>query len=86
MQSEDTKVHVQFWRSLNVVMLQHGVDNPNFKGFMVDSAMANWHVVRIVYGSGSAHEVMDNRERTCLLHWSNSLHKHTQMHIKQSLQ
>ena len=29
---------------------------------------------------------MENRERTCLLHWSNSLHKHTQKHIKQSLQ
>ena len=68
MQSEDTEVQVQFWRSLNAVMSRHGVENPNFKGFMADSAMANWNALRIVYGSGSAHEVMDNRERTCLLH------------------
>ena len=86
MQSEDTEVQVQFWRSLNVVMSQHGVHNPNFKDFMVDSAMVNWNAVHIVYGSGSAHEVMENRERTCLLHWSDSLHKHIQKHIKQSLQ
>ena len=86
MQFEDTEVQVQFWSSLNVVMSRHGVENPNFKGFMADSAMANWNAVRIVYGSGSAHEVMDNRERTCLLHWSNSLYKHTHKPIKQSLQ
>ena len=86
MQSKDTEVQVQFWRSLNAVISQHGVYNPNFKGFMADSAMANWNGVRIVYSSGSAHKVMENRERTCLLHWSNSLHKHTQKHIKQSLQ
>jgi len=51
MQSEDTKVQVQFWRSLNVVMERHGVTNMNFKGFMADSAMANWKAVRIIYGS-----------------------------------
>ena len=77
MQSEDTEVQVQFCRSLNAVMSQHGVHNPKFKGFMADSAMANWNAVRIVYGSGSAHEVMENCKRMCLLHWSNSLHKHT---------
>ena len=48
MQSEDIEVQVQFWRSLNVVMTGHGVENPNFKGFMADSAMANWKDVRIV--------------------------------------
>ena len=41
MQSEDTEVQVQFWRSMNAVMHRHGVTNPNFKGFMADSAMAN---------------------------------------------
>ena len=41
MQSEDTEIQVQFWRSLNAVMQKHGVANPNFKGFMADSAMAN---------------------------------------------
>jgi len=41
MQSKDTEVQVKFWRSLNVVMEQHGVANTNFKGFIADSAMAN---------------------------------------------
>ena len=68
MQSEDTEVQVQFWRSLNAVMTRHGVPDTNFKGFMADSAMANWNAVRIVYGSGSPNVVMENRERTCLLH------------------
>ena len=86
MQSEDTKVQVQFWQSLNVVMHRHGVRNPNFKGFMANSAMANWNAVRIVYGSGSANVEMMNRERTFLLHWGTSLHKHTQKYIKEPLQ
>ena len=86
MQSEDTEVQVQFWRSLNAVMHRHGVESPNFKGFMADSAMANWNAVRIVYGNGSANVEMENRERTCLLHWSTSLHRHTQKYIKEALQ
>jgi hypothetical protein len=62
------------------------VADPNFKGFMADSAMANWNAIRIVYGTGSVDEKMENRERTCLLHWSSSLHKHTQKHIKETFQ
>ena len=68
MQSEDTEVQVQFWRSLNAIMRRHGVENPNFKGFMADSAMVNWNAVCIVYGNGSTNVEMENRERTCLLH------------------
>jgi hypothetical protein len=86
MQSEDTEIQVQFWKCLNNVMSQHGIEHPNFKGFMADSAMANWNAVRIVYGSGSAKDEMENRERTCLLHWSTSLQKHTQKHIKEAFQ
>jgi len=67
-------------------MAHHKVDNPNFKGFMADSAMANWNAIYIVYGNGSANEKMENHERTCLLHWSSSLHKHTQKHIKEAFQ
>ena len=73
LQSEDTEIQVQFWRCLNAVMTRHGVDYPNFKGFMADSAMANWNAVRIVYGSGSSNDKMENRERIFLLHWSTSL-------------
>jgi hypothetical protein len=86
MQSEDTEIQIQFWRCLNTVMARHGVDHPNFKGFMADSAMANWNAVRIVYGSGSANDQMENRERTCLLHWTTSLQKHTQKYIKEEFQ
>ena len=85
MQSENTEVQVQFWRSLNAIMHRHRVENPNFKGFMADSAMANWNAVYIVYGSGSANVKMENRERTCLLHWSTSLHRHMQKYIKEAL-
>src|ERR1700737_2662532 len=67
-------------------MAQHGVDKVNFKGFMADSAQANWNVVRIIYGSGDASEKMVDRERTCLFHWTQSLEKHTKADIRQDLQ
>jgi len=53
MQSKDTEVQVQFWRSLNAVMQRYGVPDPNFKEFMANNAMANWNAVRTVYGNGS---------------------------------
>jgi len=37
------------------------MDHPNFKGIMADSAMANWNVVQIVYGSRSFDEKLENR-------------------------
>jgi len=86
MQSKDAKVQVQFWRSLNIVMSRHGVDHLNFKGFMANSTMANWDAICIVYGNGSTNEKMENCERICLLHWSTSLHKHTQKYIKKAFQ
>src|SRR5450631_2510022 len=67
-------------------MAQHGVHKVNFKGFMADSAQANWNVVRIIYGSGDASEKMVDRERTCLFHWTQSLEKHTKADIRQDLQ
>jgi hypothetical protein len=33
------------WRELNEVMQRNGVEKPIFKGFMADSAQANWNVV-----------------------------------------
>jgi hypothetical protein len=33
------------WRELNDFMRKNSVENPNFKGFMADSAQANWNVV-----------------------------------------
>ena len=54
MQSEDAAAQMILWKNLNVVMARHGVPSPKFKGFMADSAHANWNVVRVIYGSGDA--------------------------------
>ena len=66
--------------------MRHGFEEPNFKGFMVDSAQANWNAVRIVYGSGDPAIRMTSRERTCLFHWTQSLEKHTKANIRADLQ
>ena len=86
MQSEDVAAQSVVWKNLNAIMAQHGVNKVNFKGFMADSAQANWNVVRIIYGSGDASEKMVDRERTCLFHWTQSLEKHTKADIRQDLQ
>ena len=67
-------------------MEKNGLPNPNFKGFMADSAQANWNAVRIVYGSGDPSVKMINRERTCLFHWATSMKQHTDRLIKRELQ
>jgi hypothetical protein len=36
---------------INKVMVNNGLPHPNFKGFMIDSAQANWNAICIVYGS-----------------------------------
>ena len=77
MQSEDVEAQKLMWMSLNKVMAQHGTPKPNFKGFMADSAQANWNAVRIIYGSGDPTVKMVDRERSCLLHWVTSLNRHT---------
>jgi len=51
MQFKDTEGQVIMWRCLNRVMEKNGLPNTNFKGFMADSAQANWNAIRIVYGS-----------------------------------
>jgi hypothetical protein len=67
-------------------MAENGVLNVNFKGFMADSAQANWNAVKTIYGDGDPNLPMVARERTCLFHWSVSLDKVTQKYIKPSLQ
>ena len=86
MQSEDVAAQSVVWKNLNAVMARHGVQSVNFKGFMADSAQANWNAVRIIYGSGDATEKMVDKERTCLFHWTQSLEKHTKADIRQDLQ
>jgi hypothetical protein len=53
---------------------------------MANSAQANWNAVRMVYGSGDIAEPMENRERTCLFHWSQSMEKHTKAEIRGDMQ
>ena len=74
------------WKCLNEVMARHGINPVNFKGFMADSAAANWNAVRKMYGSGDPKLVMEVRERTCLLHWMTSLNRHTDNYIKSEFQ
>jgi hypothetical protein len=86
MQSEDARAQTIFWENLNAVMLENGVPNVNFKGFMADSAQANWIAVRKICGDGDTSVPLEGRERTCLFHWSANLDKITQKHIRPSLQ
>jgi hypothetical protein len=74
------------WREFNDLMAKNGVENTNFKGFVADSAQANWNAVRIVYGSGDPKVPMENQERTCLLHYTTLLKRHTQKYIKPDMQ
>jgi hypothetical protein len=42
-----------FWAILNVVIAKNGEPKVHFKGFMADSAQANWNAVRMIYGDFS---------------------------------
>ena len=86
MQSEDGATQINFWENLNYVIAEHDVPNVNFKGFMVDSAQANWNAVKTIYGDGDSSLSMVARERTYLFHWSANLDKVPQKYIKPSLQ
>jgi hypothetical protein len=86
MQSEDAATQMVLWKNLNDVMGRHGVPEPKFKGFMADSAQANWNAVRVIYGSGDATIPMKDQKRTCLFHWAQSLEKHTKADIRADLQ
>ena len=68
-QSKDARAHTIFWENLNVVMLENGVPNVNFKGFMADNAHANWIAVRKNYCDGDPSFPLESHERTCLFHW-----------------
>jgi hypothetical protein len=73
MQSEDAAAQIVLWKNLNDVMAKHGIPKPKFKGFMADSAQANWNVIRVIYNCGDATIPMKDQEMTCLFHWTQSL-------------
>jgi hypothetical protein len=70
MQSKDATAQSVLWKNLNVVLAKHGVPEPTFKGFMADSAQANWNAIWIIYRSEDAAIPMKDQERTCLFHWT----------------
>ena len=74
------------WLSMVVLLSRYGVKNVNFKGFMADSAQANFNVVRKIFGSGNRSIPMKGKERTCQFHWSMALDRHTRQLIKPELQ
>jgi hypothetical protein len=65
---------------------KNGVVNVNFKGFIYDSAQANFNAVRVLFGSGDPKVPMENKERTCLFHWKMALERHMKQLIKPELQ
>ena len=85
MQSEDHKAQVLFWENLNIVMARHDLPRHSFKGFMADSAQANWMAIRIVYGDGSPQNEMVNKERTCLFHWAQSMIKYAKKYVLEGI-
>ena len=64
-----------FWGKLKCCHAREWCPNVNFKGFMVDSAHANWIAVRKNYGDGDPSIPLEGHERTCLFHWSANLDK-----------
>ncbi len=61
------------------------VPHPNFKGFMANSAQANWNGLHIVYGSSNPSEPMICQECTRHFHWIQSMDKHKKQQIKLEL-
>ena len=77
MKSESLEHQKQMWRSMLAIMEKHGILNVNFYGFMADSAQANFNAVREIFGSRDKSQPMENKERTCLFHWTMTLDRHT---------
>jgi hypothetical protein len=74
------------WTKLNQVMLRFGLEDLDFKGFMVDNTHANWNVVYIVYGFEDASMKMVDKEQTYMFHWTQLLDRHIKQLITSKLQ
>ena len=86
MMCEMADAQEQMWVSMLALLKQHGLEDVNFKGFMADSAQANFNAVRRIFGSGDKNIPMEDKERTCQFHWSMVLERHTRQLIKPKLQ
>jgi hypothetical protein len=82
MQSESFDAQQRLWLSMIDILEKYGVQNANFKGFMCDSAQANFNAIRTIFGFGIPSEPMENMERTCQFHWRMSLEQHTKQLIR----
>lgn len=65
-------------------MEKYGHGAADFAGFMSDEAGANWNAIRTVF-NGGPDNIMEGRERSCLFHWEQSLHKYVKKWIPQHL-
>ena len=52
---------------------------------MADNAQANWNAVQVVYGNDKKEDRIDDRKRTCLFHWAQSMLKYMDKHIVQNM-
>jgi hypothetical protein len=86
MQSERADAQERMWLCMLSILEKHGLTKVNFKGFMCDSAQANFNAVRVIFGSGDPSVSMANKERTCLFHWKMALERHTKQLIRPELQ
>ena len=77
MQSKSSDAQIQVWLSILNILDKNGVSNVNFKGFLCNSAQANFNVVRILFGSGDPRVLMEKKVKTCQFHWRMSLGHHT---------
>ncbi len=58
----------------------------NFKGFMADSAHANFNAMKRMFVFGDPTIPMHGREQICLMHWAKSMEMHTRCLIKPNIQ
>ena len=68
MQFEDGATQTLLWDNSNFVMVENGVSNMIFKGFMEDNAHVNWIAVGLIYDEGDPTLPMVGLGHTCLFH------------------
>lgn len=85
MKEEDMEAQCLFWECINEVMIKNGCEKADFFGFMADEAQANWNAVRYVFNGGKKN-VLEERERSCLFHWEQSMVAHTIKYVSSTSQ
>lgn len=52
------------------VVQKHGMDDPNFKGFMANNTHANWNALRNIFGSWDPTNAMFGKTYMPFFHWT----------------